>query len=283
MEKPHPHIEVTGAFQTRALLPSIPELEPIAYFDQEHGKYDETGEVAAELRVKLHEIDLTRLFGLLREHSVSVVRHWLQVDYKNRFWMKPPEDCIGAVLRPDGYVGLPPDAPRLRILSMSEPFYIQGRPEGEPRGHRPDLMSAGGIPIVSDCLLSTLRGLGVGGQTQEIIYRGANKAASNTIQPGFQRLLIDPQFSLTGDARVRFLPEPTPDGLGICCVLNPNSSREQYEIAVPTSKRSAVLTPHMNLGIEPIFRSTGLMNEWFERLNLGVKQCRTNNGQNKSR
>ena len=94
-------------------------------------------------------------------------------------------DVVAAYLWYDGYIALPDQT---AFVPIHEVLYTQGRPEREAvRGGTSDCISDGGIPILSDRLFRFVHSLSDGGTEGQIIYRGHNQAAYDTVQRGFHR------------------------------------------------------------------------------------------------
>jgi hypothetical protein len=191
-----PNTDVWATFRTRDPAPELPELRGVAVIDHDAGKYH--ADTQSEIRVRLHEVASERVVAAIRNARARISRYFLRPYFRPAFWDVPPEDCVGALLEADGSVALPdPDLYR-RVVPLSEPLYTSGRPEagGEHSRHKPHLLQAGGIPIVSDELLATLRRLGAEGETATVVYRGFNKAAYDNVQPGFRRFLPRPEYEM---------------------------------------------------------------------------------------
>src|SRR5262249_1584354 len=171
------------------------------------GRYH--ADARSELRVHLNEVGPERVIEALRNARVRVSRYFLTPRYLPPFWDEPPEDCVGALLQPDGHVALRDSSLYWRVVPLSEPFHTIGRPEAdsETSPSRPHLLRAGGVPVVSDELFAALWQLGAEGETAPVIYRGSNKAAYDTVQPGFRRFLPRPEYEMPYSGGFEFLPE----------------------------------------------------------------------------
>ena len=124
------------------------------------------------------------------------------------------EDVISAYLGYDGYLKL---KDQIALIPISEPFYTLGRPERElVPGGTAYCMSAGRIPVISDAVYRTLESVGAVGQTAELIYRGFNKKAYDTVQEGYRRFLPSPVFEWhsENDESLK-LTEPVPSVFAI--------------------------------------------------------------------
>lgn len=279
-------IRVGATFRLRDKCPELPELQRTAIIDNDVNKY--YPESQSEVRVSLEIIGLERVIKALRNAKVRITRHFLTPTYSPEFWQDPPEDCRGAILVVNGHVSIS-DRDKLRkIVPLSEPLYINGRPDADEEHSRvkPHLIYAGGIPIVSDQLFATLRDLGAVGQTAQIIYRGFSKKSFDRVQPGFRRFLIEPQYDMPFDNSFDFLPKDVPTDFGICCRLR--SWREDvvqhvkarrnladdrwYDIAVDLSVAAELRHLRKSALMEPVFLLGGATHEWVCRLESVVDE-----------
>jgi hypothetical protein len=208
--------------------------------------------------------------------------------FRSDFWDAPPDDWAGTTLHPDGYVSTRDSTLDRRVIPLAEPVYTNGRPEadGEHKRFKPHVLShVGGMPLFSDELIATLRKLGATGETANVIYRGFNKAAYDTPQPGYKRFFARPEFELPYAASVDFLPESVPANFGICSMLrvpteslvridNKLSDDRWYEIAldVPTSREMRRLRKSVML--EPIFRCGGALHQVLSEFEAAIDELR---------
>src|SRR5206468_886204 len=127
----------------------------------------------------------------------------------NAFWDAIPDDCAGGYLWPDGSAPCPDD----RILPLDRPCYVTGRPACDDGVFKVHVFHACGVPVVSDSVLAALRALGAQGDTAPITYRGVNKAAYDTVQPGYQRFLVRPEYVTPYHStfEIEFLPIGIPE------------------------------------------------------------------------
>ena len=213
-----PQVEISANFRTTEHVPALPELGGSAVIDHNVSKYH--ANTKTEIRVRLHEVGPERVIQAIQNAGIRLSRYWLYVSYGPDFWVKPPEDCVGGSLWPDGSISLPDSNPHYSFVPIGEPFYSNGRPEmsGEHCAGKPHVIQGGGITIVSDGLLETLRKLGAKGETAAIIYRGFNKAAYDTPQKGYQRFLVQPEYDMLDTGDFDFLPDSIPADFGICGV-----------------------------------------------------------------
>jgi hypothetical protein len=284
----HPSIEVYAAFRTMHAVPNPSALEGVARIEDiskcsPDAKY--------EIRVaRLDQVGLPRVIKALRDSRVRICRFFLSPHYLADFWKSPSEDCVGGLLGSDGGVALPDATLNWRIVPLSEPLYTIGRPEADSEHSRfkPHVLGhEGGIPIVSDEFLGTLRKLGATGDTGTIIYRGINKAAYDTVQAGFKRFLIRPEYEMPYAGGLEFLPEEVPEDFGICCMRRVHKGGPR-EIRIPGIKRniaedtwydialSAVLCGEIlrlrrKVILDPLFRRNGATYRWVAELETAVE------------
>jgi len=262
MERPDTHLTVIGAFTTSKPLWRIPELDGLAYFDD------------LELRVRLNEIDLSTLINILKESAIEIERYGISVIVEREFWRQFPRDCVGATIVADGHVSLRDSRDYWRITPISDPFCIQGRPKSDCEHGRSAIhaINAGGIPILSESLIRSLRELGAAGEVGDIIYKGHNKQPCDTVQPGFKRFMVKPTFELPDRFPLRYLPTGSLDASGIAATRDDSRGGERFEIALSPPMVSKVKTAHMALTFDPIFVEGGLMDLWQQRLDAECQQ-----------
>ena len=100
------------------------------------------------------------------------------------------EGVIAVYLWYDGYLKL---KDQIALIPISVPCYTLGRPERElVPGGTAYCISAGRIPVISDAVYRTLESVGAVGQAAELIYRGFNRKAYDTVQKGYRRFLPSP-------------------------------------------------------------------------------------------
>lgn len=277
----HPCMEVWAAFRTREPAPELPELRGLAFIDHNVRKYH--ADAQSEIRVRLHEAGPERVIGVLRNAGVRLSRFVLTPRYLPEFWNAPPEDCVGALLAEDGHMALRDAGLYWRVVPLSEPLNTSGRPEGdgEHSRHKPHVIRAGGIPIVSNALLETLRQLGAEGDTGEIIYCG-KKAAHGTVQQGFQRFLPRPEYEMPSPGGIEFLPESVPVEFGVCGLLRnrkgatgiPENAMgdEWYDIALPIRLCEELRRLRTDVLLTPIFHIGGVTHRWVSELEAAVAE-----------
>ena len=234
----HPKIEVSASFRTTEHAPELPELSGIAFIDHNVSKYHE--DAKSEIRVRLREAGPERVVQTMRNAGVRLSRYWLSVSYLPDFWVSPPQDCVGGSLWPDGSISLLASNPHRSFVPIGEPLYSNGRPEmsGEHCQGKPHVIFGGGITIVSDGLLETLRKLGAHGETAEIVYRGFNKAAYDTPQPAYKRFLVHPEYDMPDTGDFDFLPDSIPADFGICGAAGLEFFRLMLDPPANRSKRA---------------------------------------------
>jgi len=148
---------------------------------------------------------------------------------------------VAAFLWCDGYLNL---QNRAALIPISEPFYTLGRPEKEDvPGGTAYCISAGRIPVIKDVVFRALESLGAAGQSANLIYRGFNKKAFDTVQDGYRRFLPSPVFEWHMENDESFkLTEPIPNVFAIKqtkSVLRPEPEiRTEYHIGL--SRESVV-------------------------------------------
>jgi hypothetical protein len=283
-----PNTEVWAAFRTRGHAPELPELRGRAFIDRDVGKYHVDAQ--SEIRVRLHEVAPREVIGALRSGKVRLGRYFLRPRFLSAFWDAPPEDCAGALLAPDGHVSLRDASLYWRVVPLTEPLYTRGRPEsdGEHSRHKPHVLHAGGIPIVSDELLAALRQLGAEGETGEVTYRGFNKAASDTVQAGFRRFLPRPEYAMRYTGGFEFLPEGVPGDFRVCAMLRsrtaspgqgpdipPHLAEDRwYEIALALGPGQALRRSRSRILLTPIFRINGATHRWVSELETALEVLR---------
>jgi hypothetical protein len=281
----HPNIEVWAAFRTKEPAPELPELRGMAVIDHEISKYH--ADAQSEIRVRLHEAGPERVIRALQNAGVRLTRYFLTPRYLPGFWDSPPQDCAGALLVADGHVALPNSDFYWRVVPLSEPLYTIGRPEAdsEHSRYKPHVLHAGGIPIVSDELFATLRQLGAEGETGKITYRGFNKAAYDTVQPGFQRFLVRPEYEMPNGGGIEFLPESIPEDFAVCGMLRsrkglpervPGSPRNLaedrwYDIALTVTLCGELRRLRRRVLLDPIFRRGEMTHRWVSDLEAAVE------------
>ena len=270
----HPKIKISATFRTIENAPELPELSGIAVIDHNVSKYH--ADAKSEIRVRLHETEPERVIQALENAGIRLSRYWLYVSYPADFWVNPPEDCAGGSLWPDGYLSLPDCHPHRSFVPIGEPFYSNGRPEmsGEHCAGKPHVIQGGGITIVSDGLLETLRKLGAQGETAEVVYRGFNKAAYDTPQPGYKRFLVQPEYDMPYTGDFDFLPDSIPADFRICGACRTGvypSSPGSTDQPLDEPERDIILSAKLCLDLErlrksvikqPIFALGGATEQW---------------------
>jgi hypothetical protein len=285
----HPSMEVWAAFRTRDPAPELPELRDVAVIDHNVGRYHAGAK--AEIRVRLHEAGPGRVINALQKAGVRLSHYFLTPRYLPGFWDSPPGDCAGALLAADGHVALRNSDLYWRVVPLGEPLYTLGRPkaDSEHSRYKPHVLHAGGIRIVSDELLATLRRLGAEGETGTIVYRGFNKAAYDTVQPGFKRFLVRPEYEMPYGGGIEFLPEAVPEHFGVCGMLRsrkglpdrvPGIQRNLgedrwYDIALALNLCSELRRLRRSVLLTPIFRRGGVTHRWVSELEAAVRALTT--------
>jgi hypothetical protein len=282
--KIHPGMEVVATFRTLDPVPPLPRLTGLAAVADVSRYHPDTH---SEIRVRLHETEPAEVIEAIQEAGVRLARLLLSASYRPEFWAALPDDIAGAVLAPDGHVAVSDPTLRWRVVPLTDPLHISGRPEadGGRAGAKPDLVRAGGVPIVSDGLLAALRRLGADGETGQVLYRGANKAARDTVQPGYQRFLPRPWYELPYRGGIEFLSEGIPDDFGVCGVLRfpqglperlPGISRDLsedrwYDIALTPDRSAELLRSRERAVLRPLFRCGGVTHRWVSALEASVE------------
>jgi hypothetical protein len=281
----HPSMEVWAAFRTKDPAPELPELRGMAVIDYEVSKYH--ADAQSEIRVRLHEAGVERVIEALQKASVRLSRYFLTTRYHPSFWDSPPDDCVGALLAADGHVALRNSDLYWSVVPLNEPLYTIGRPEAdsEHSRYKPHVLHAGGIPIVSDELFATLRQLGADGETGKIIYRGFNKAAYDTVQPGFRRFFVRPEYEMPYGGGIEFLPDAVREDFGVSCMLRsrkgfpdrlPGVQRNLaedrwYDIALMINLCGELRRSRRRVLLHPVFRRGGMTHRWVSDLESAVE------------
>jgi hypothetical protein len=283
-----PNTEVWSAFRTKDPAPELPELRGRVVIDHAVAKYH--ADAQSEIRVRLHEVEPRQVIRALRNAGARVSRYFLTPLFLPAFWDDPPEDCVGALLAADGGVTLRDSALYWQVVPLTEPLYTFGRPEAdcEHSRYKPHLLHAGGIPIVSDQLFAALRQLGAEGETGEVIYRGSNKTAYDTVQQGFRRFLPRPEYAMPYSGGFEFLPEAVPGDFGVCAMLRfrkglpdrvpgiPRNLAEDrwYEIAAAASRCAELRKLRKRPLLTPLFRRGGATHRWATELETAVEELK---------
>ncbi len=226
----------------------------------------------------------------LRNVGARVNRYFLTPHFLPEFWDDPPEDCSGALLAADGHVALRNSDMYWQVMPLTESLYTLGRPEADSEHpcYKPHLLHAGGIPIVSDELLAALKQLGAEGETGQVIYRGFNKVAYDTVQQGFRRFLPRPEYEMPYSGGFEFLPDVVAGESGVCAMLRfrkglpdrvPGISRNLaedrwYDIAVAPGPCEKLRRSRRRILITPIFRRGGATHRWVSDLEAAVEELR---------
>ena len=129
----------------------------------------------------------------------------------------------------------------------------------------------GGIPVVSERLLSTLKKLGTQGETADVIYRGHNKAAYDTVQKGFKRFLVEPQFKFD-EYHIDTLPKTVPNDFDFCCLLRSRWGGTWYDLALSFQKAEELLRLRRSVFLDPLFRNNGVMHNWLKKLDSDFEE-----------
>lgn len=285
-----PRLEVWAVFRTTDPVADIPELREVARIE-DVSKYHPGA--ACDIRVaSLNRIGADWAIRAMQKHQVRIARLFLSPQFATEFWDNPPPDCSGGVLQPDGHVSVADATLNWRIVPLSEPLFTSGRPEAdsEHSRFRPHVLNhAGGIPIISDELLATLRQLGVAGETAPIIYRGFSKKAYDTVQPGYKRFLVQPEYEMPIRAGFDFLPETMTADFAFCSLRRthgsvpevrvPGISRNMaedtwYEIALATNLCGELRQLRKSVLIDPIFSRSGPTFEWVTQVEAAVQALR---------
>ena len=139
--------------------PDLPDLEGKATIDDGFGNAPPG--FRREIRVRLNETGPEPILKSLVNAGVRLTRFWFTPDYGPHFWENPPEDAVAGILRADGYVSLLEPKSKRRMVPLNEPLFTNGRPGAgvDHSREKPHLISAGGIPLVSEGLFATLRKL----------------------------------------------------------------------------------------------------------------------------
>jgi hypothetical protein len=283
MSELHANIDLSVAVRTNDPIPEVSALDVLGGA-RDISKYHPDAKF--EVRVgSIQSFGAERVVDALRNSGIRISRCLFTPTYSSDYWSKAPDDCVGGLLKPDGHLGLVDPNLYWRILPLSEPLYCCRRPEADAEHSRfkPDVLGhAGGIPIVSDGMLSTLRSLGAVGETATIIYRGPKRAALDTVQEGFKRFLIRPEHDMPILDSVEVLPVRLPDEFGICCMrrvrteplivtYEHGSTRNLaedswYEIAISIRLCDELRRMKRNVLLTPIFRHGGPTHDWFCQL-----------------
>jgi hypothetical protein len=274
MAVPHSQLRVLGVFRTSETVPDLPELRQVAVINQNTGRYHP--DVQGELRVRLDLADVDWLFRILETHRVRVVVYFLSASFERAFWDNLPNDCVGSLLAADGGVRLRDARDYNRVIPLAEPLYTCGRPEGdaEPRRNRPHVLFGGGIPIVSDELLATLRRLGAKGEVAQITYRGHSKKAYDTVQEGFKRFLVQPTFDMPYEGAFDFLPQGVAEQFGICTMFRTQGERAWYEITLDRDKTDELRRLRRTVLLAPVFARDGVTHQWVTRIDAAVQRLK---------
>ena len=165
------------------------------------------------------------------------------------------EDVIATYLWYDGYLKL---EDQVALTPISEPFYTLGRPERELfPGGTPYCMSAGRIPVISDAVYRTLEFVGAVGQSAELIYRGFNRKAYDTVQEGYRRFLPSPVFEWHSEYdESLYVDEPVPSVFAIKqtkkVVLPEPGIDTQYHIGLSSDSLESVARAIPRLLVIPL-------------------------------
>jgi hypothetical protein len=260
-------VSLTARLRTKEKLPDISEFREA---NVDHNLHDFFPGTVGEVRFQLTRFSLARIGEILQRAQLTIGFAFLDVRVHDDFWERIPADCAGGFLRVDGYVSFPQGITHWKLVPLSEPLYTDGRPDSDVdhSRHQPHVLSSGGgIPILSNRLIRDLEQLGVVGEAARIIYRGCNKKAYDTPQPGFKRYLPNARFEMIDDVGMDFLPENVPDDFPISGVLrhHANSWRDQserwYEIALPLEKCLELREMIPGILFSPIFRRDGVLHQ----------------------
>jgi hypothetical protein len=261
----HPGMGLIATLRTMDPSPDIPTLLTSVVTVQNVEKYH--ADARFEIRIPLHEEGAQRAASFLEESGVRITRYFITPYYEPVFWDDSPEDCVGGLVQPDGYVSLADPRLYRRIIPLEETFTINGRPDAdaEHARYKPHLIGAGGIPIVSNEFLATLRKLGAQGETAPIIYRGFKKSSHDTIQPGFERFLVRPEYEMPHRDDIEVLPKSVAEDFGICSMRRARGEDSWYDIAL--SRRTCIELRRLRRSVllTPIFRHDGVTHRLVAR------------------
>lgn len=286
----HSSMEVWATIRTNDPIPALPpELGGAVAIDHNVTKY--YPDAKSEIRIAMHVVGPDRAIQALRKSAVRIVTYFLFVDYSEGFWAYPPEDCAGAILAADGGVALADATLNWRIVPLSDPLFTIGRPETDGGNSRfkPQVLShKGGVQVLSDELIATLWKMGAKGQTAPIIYRGFNKKAYDTIQPGFKRFLPQPEYQMPYSGGIEFLPTSVPSEFGVCSMLRirkglpetiPGIQRNLaddrwYDIALALEQSLELRRQRKRVLLKPIFCRGGETDRWVSKLESAVAELK---------
>src|SRR5262249_52980077 len=125
-------------------------------------------------------------------------------------------------------------------------------------------------------------------ETAPVIYRGSNKAAYDTVQPGFRRFLPRPEYEMPYSGGFEFLPESVPGDFGVCALLRrrgglpgqvPGIPRNLgadrwYDIAVSLELCRELRGSRRRVLLKPIFRRGAVTHRWVSELEAAVESLK---------
>ena len=197
-------ISLTARLRIKDEIPDFPELKDAHVKRETDAAFPGT---QGEIRFALTKFSLAQIGEILQRQRLTIGFGYLNDYYHDRFWDEIPDECAGGFLSVDGYVSFPPGIDSYHIVPMGEPLYTNSRPDGDAdhSRHQPQVLSGGGgIPILSNRLISALKQLGVEGEIAILVYRGFNKKAYDTRQPGFKRYLPQARFEMIDEIGMDF-------------------------------------------------------------------------------
>ena len=125
---------------------------------------------------------------------------------------------------------------------------------------------------MSDGLLSTLIKLGASGATADIIYRGHNRAAYDTIQRGFKRFLVQPHYQDNQNLAIDVLPADVPADFEFCSLRRSSGDRSWYELALSLPRALELLRLRRTVLLRPLFRNGGAMHTWLRTADEAIQR-----------
>lgn len=286
MNSIHPSQRVTVSLETADLdrASAIPSLKDFVKVDPKNSR----------LNVDLNRAGPVELPRLLEQHGIRVSWYSMTtlygaVETREEFMLRPspsywdyiPEDCAGATLASDGYVATNHRASFATIVPPSEPFYTIGRPAFDAEHERGTIhvISTSGLLLINGGLLRWLKSVGAEGETAPVIYRGANKAAYDTVQTGLKRFYPSPCYEvpiqLHGYCDIDLLPSAVSEDF-TCCGLITNMvdfrgfRHREYEMVINKLLIPELQKYYPKVLLQPVFRSGGNTHQWVTTFDLAM-------------